>query len=224
MNYIHLPLGRSQTGLYAEPGKNSFKFGSICLNLGISISRGRSVLTYVPIQIYRSVVDLYSLMYLYYSCTKKTGQGHSCTPVCTCTYNYTGQGQICTHLCTCTIPVQIYRSGVQLYSRMNLHLQLYRSRVDLYSLMYLYYSCTIIQVKGRSVLTYVPVNSCTIIQVRGGSVLTFVSVQFTMCVDFFKGTFFIQREQESSKNFVDIFFIIGFKCYYGFCHFHLNKF
>ena len=207
MNYIHLPLGRSQTGLYAEPGKNSFKFGSIRLNLGISISRGRSVLTYVPIQIYRSRVDLYSLMYLYYSCTniqvkgrsvltyvpilfqhKYTGQGYSCTHVCTCTYNYTGQGQICTHLCTCTIPVQLYRS-----------------RVDLYSLMYLY-------------------NSCTIIQVRGGSVLTFVSVQFTMCVDFFKGRFFIQREQENSKNLVDIFLIFGLKCYYGFCNFHQNKF
>ena len=166
MNYIHLSLGRSQTGLYAEPGKNSFKFGSIRLNLGISISRGRSVLTYVPVQIYRSGVDPYSLMYLY----KYTGQGQIRTHLCTYTniqvkgrsvltyvpiqiyrsgvqlysrmylYKYTGQGQICTHLCTCTIPVQLYRSGLDPYSLMYLQIpvQLNRSGVDPYSLLYLY--------------------------------------------------------------------------------------
>ena len=144
MNYIHLSLGRSQTSLYAEPGKNSFKFGSIRLNLGISISRGRSVLTYVPIQIYRSRVDPYSLMYL---------------------YKYTGQGQIRTHLCTCT-NIQVRGRSALTY----VPIQIYRSRVDPYSLMYLYkytgqgYSCTHvctctnIQVKGRSVLTYVLVQ------------------------------------------------------------------
>ena len=145
-------------------------------------------------------VDPYSLMYL---------------------YKYTGKGQIRTHLCTYT-NIQVSGRSVLTYVPV---LFLYKKK-QVRGIAVLPYvpALTIIQVKGRSVLTYVPVNSCTIIQVRGGSVLTFVSVQFTMCVDFFKGTFFIQREQESSKNFVDIFFIIGFKCYYGFCHFHLNKF
>ena len=118
-------------------------------------------------------VDPYSLMYL---------------------YKYTGQGQIRTHLCTYT-NIQVRGIAVLTY----VPVQIYRSRVDLYSLMYLYNSCTIIQVRVGSVLTYVPVNSCTIKQVRGGSVLTFVSVQFTMCVDFLKEHFLYSGNKKTVK-------------------------